>query len=216
MLVLAYVFWHWPAAGTDTAVYEQALMAFHEVLAAAAPEGFGGSVVARVERAPFGPVPDGDAPGAGGSPGAGGAAPVYEDWYLLSGSAGLDPLDAAAVGGRCAAAHATVAAMAGGGTAGLYRLVAGDLPMGAATAAHWLDVPSGEPRGGVVDELTAAASGDRRALWMRRMTLGPAPELCLLDGGGATAPVLASTPGARRAPAQRRRTVWAGGVRPPG
>lgn len=206
--MLAYVFWHWPAAGTDAAVYEQALVAFHEALAAAAPDGFGGSAVARVEPAPFGPSPGGAPPGA-----------VYEDWYLLSAAADLDPLDAAAVGGRCAAAHATVAAMAGGGTAGLYRLVAGDLPVAEATAATWIDVPAGEPRGTVVAGLSTAASGDGRALWMRRMTLGPAPELCLLGSGGTGGAVrgdVASTTAAGGASAQRRRTVWAGGLRRPG
>lgn len=208
--MLAYVFWHWPLPDTDPDAYEQALIAFHDVLSAASPEGFGGSAVARVDPLPF----DGR-PGGPAGPVPGRAA--YEDWYLVSGAAALDPLDAAAVGGRCGAAHAAVAALAGGGTAGLYRLVAGELPLGSATTARWLDMGGGE-RAGVVDELTAAASaaGGGLALWMRRMTLGPAPELCLLytgeegaDGeGSGGAPLPAA---ARSALDQSRHVVWAGG-----
>lgn len=164
--MLAYVFWHWPRPDVDGGVYEDALSRFHDALAGAAPAGMLGSAAFRVNPAPF----------------ASAGARPYEDWYLLSDSAALDALDAEAVGPTCDAAHGAVASLSAGSTAGLYRLVGGSDEITACTTAEWCDVPSGAARQAVVDALSdGAARSTGAGLWMRRMTLGPAPELCLLE-----------------------------------
>ena len=55
-----------------------------------------------------------------GAPWAADGGEAYEDWYLLEGSAALDPLNAAAVTASRQAPHDAAAAVAAGGTAGLY------------------------------------------------------------------------------------------------
>ena len=87
--MLAYVFWHWPSSNVEAGEYEHLLRRFHAALGDAAPPGFRGSVVFRVA---------GNAPWLGGTP-------AYADWYLLDGSAALDPLNVAAVSGACQAPH---------------------------------------------------------------------------------------------------------------
>jgi hypothetical protein len=169
--MLAYVFWHRPAPTVERDRYDAALVAFHQALAAAAPPGWLGSATFRVDPVPF------DSAVAAPRSGDG---PCYEDWYLLSGSGALDPLDDSAVGAACGPAHAEVAALAGGGTAGLYRLVAGAPSLAAVVAATWTDLPVAPARQAALDELTSTALSQGASLWMRRMTLGPAPELCLL------------------------------------
>jgi len=79
--MLAYVFWHWPEPQGNPAQYESRLLDFQKSLAASPPAGFRESAVFRVQGAPWLPTP--------------GAA--YEEWYLLEGSAALDPLNDAAV-----------------------------------------------------------------------------------------------------------------------
>src|SRR5438270_6817565 len=97
--MLAYVFWHWPARDVTAAEYEHLQRAFHAALAQARPDGFRRSIVFRV---------DVSAPWLGGSP-------AYADWYLVDGSAALDPLNVAAVSGVRENPHAQPAhAMAAG------------------------------------------------------------------------------------------------------
>ena len=50
------------------------------------------------------------------------AADSYEDWYLVRGSADLDPLNDAAISASRQVPHDKAASAAAGGTAGLYRL----------------------------------------------------------------------------------------------
>ena len=74
--MLAYVFWHWPATGIAPAEYERMQRAFHASLAEAGMAGLRGSMSFRL---------DSQAPWLGGSL-------AYADWYLVDGSAVLDPL----------------------------------------------------------------------------------------------------------------------------
>ena len=104
--MLAYVFRHWPVADVARGEYEARLVAFHEVLARAGVAGFRGSVVFRVSGAP------GMATGQAG----------YEDWYLVDGSAGLDPLNDAAVSGARSGPRDEAARLAADGHGSLYRL----------------------------------------------------------------------------------------------
>ena len=101
--MLAYVFWHWrrPACPPP---YEALQRRFHAALEAAPPAGFSGSRSLAIAGAPW----------------AADGGQAYEDWYLLEGSAALDPLNAAAVTASRQQPHDAAAAAAEGGTAGLY------------------------------------------------------------------------------------------------
>ncbi|MHB8680541.1 MAG: hypothetical protein ACYDA2_00390 [Acidimicrobiales bacterium] len=162
--MFAYVFWHRPLADVETGRYEAALATFLEALGRNSPDGLLGAATCAVDPLPWlAPV-----------------GPGYEDWYLLASTAALDPLEQAAVSGSCAVPHAAVAAMAAAGTAGLYRRLGEGAPcVDDAAQAQWLD-RNGMAGSELVAMLEARAEGPGSALWMRRLTLGPAPEFCLL------------------------------------
>ena len=112
--MLAYLFWHRPAAEIDTGEYEEDLRAFH-----AAMENE--SACFRLGGLPFDPHPG------------------YEDWYLVDDWAALGDLNDAAVDAVRRAAHDRAAAGAAVGWGGLYALVRGpaDIPDG----TEWHDKP---------------------------------------------------------------------------
>ena len=120
--MLAYVFWHWRRPEVPAAAYEALQHRFHAALEAAPPAGFIGSCSVAIACAPW----------------AAGGGEAYEDWYLVDGSAGLDPLNAAAVSASRQGPHDAAAAAADGGTAGLYLLRLGEAgdPPGAACAGR--------------------------------------------------------------------------------
>ena len=153
--MLAYVFWHRPAAGAETAAYEARLRAFHASLAAHSPTGFHGSAALRVSEAPWLP----------------GSGTAYEDWYAVEDWAAIGRLNEAAVRGARAEPHDAVAASAGAGAGAVYGLVSGP-PVLAARRASWLAKPPGADR----DAFHAKLEGPGRSVWMRQMVLGPAPE----------------------------------------
>jgi hypothetical protein len=169
---LAYVFWHWPRAGTDGDRYERVLTAFHAGLHAIRPPGFQDSAALRVTGVPW----------------AAAGVPSYEDWYVLDGFAALATLNDAAVSERAGhKARHDRAAAAADGTAGLYRLHAGDPALQARTA-YWF----AKPRGMAYPELDQLlgrvwepAPPRPVGLWQRQLVLGPGAEFCLL----ATEPV---------------------------
>ena len=160
--MLAYVFWHWRQAAAAAEEYEARQRAFHHALAADPPRGFLRSTTAAVSGAPWAA--------------AGGAA--YEDWYLLDGIPALEPLNEAAVTGARQRPHDSAAALAAGGTAGLYALRAG-VAVQAPTHAAWFGKPAGMLYPALFDELAPLVTASGAALWMRQMVLGPTPEFCL-------------------------------------
>jgi hypothetical protein len=162
--MLAYVFWHWPLAGTDGSAYEEAQLRFQRSLAGRPPAGLRGSASFRLERLPWF---DEDDP-----------QPRYEDWYLLDDWAALGVLEQAAVGIGHRSAHEQAAAHAGGGAGAVYRLVEGLAPGLDAASATWVSTP---PRkaGSLFGEMLADG-GEEVAVWRRALVLGPAPEWCLL------------------------------------
>jgi hypothetical protein len=160
--MLAYVFWHWRQPAVAREEYERVLGRFHTALREAPPPGFGRSWVWRLEAAPW--IPGG---GAG-----------YEDWYLVDGSAALDPLNDAAVTASRQAAHDHAARLVAGGTAGLYRLRAGE-PQPDAARAIWFPKPGGLSYAALEAAFGELMEGRRFALWGRQMVLGSAPEFCL-------------------------------------
>ena len=167
--MLAYVFWHWPATpGTEPVAHERAQAAFHRRLAEAPPPGFLRSWSFRVADAPWLRV-----------------AIAYEDWYLLEGSAALDPLNDAAVAPPSRSAHDRAAAGAAG-MGGLYRLHSGE-PNPISGSAGWFQKPAGLTYPELYAAITPAGT-----LWRRQMVLGPGPEF-LLEGGEAPAGVSPTT-----------------------
>jgi hypothetical protein len=115
--LIAYVFWHRPGDGVDSAEYEQGLQAFHRELDCP-------SASFRLERLPF--VTDGG----------------YEDWYLAETWAALGKLNERAVDARHRSAHDRVAARTARGWGGVYGLLRGEDQIPAGT--EWFDKPHGE------------------------------------------------------------------------
>jgi hypothetical protein len=160
--MLAYVFWHWRRADVDAMDYERRQRAFHDALASAPPDGFVRSSIVRVSGAPW----------------ANAGRDAYEDWYLVRDSAALDLLNDAAISASRAAPHDAAAAVAAGGTAGVYRLRFGttDEPP---RVAHWFAKPDGMRYDALHGELAPIAERAGASLWCRYMVLGPSPEFCL-------------------------------------
>jgi hypothetical protein len=161
--MLAYLFWHWPAAGADPDAYARDLLAFHAAL------GLPSSHSVRLARAPFDGPP----------------AHVFEDWYPVEGWSALGELNDAAVSGARRGPHDRAAAHAAGGAGGVYRRLTG-AGAGPRSFATWLDKPSGASYETFVPELTAAAPG--AAIWQRQLVLGPAPEFAVLAGAAVSLP----------------------------
>jgi hypothetical protein len=116
--MLAYVFWHRPKSGVDTAAYEEAQREFHTSLEVP-------SASFRLVTLPF----------TGGS--------GYEDWYLVEHWAAVGVLNDAAVDATRRNHHDRAASLAADGWGGIYSLErgAGTIPDG----VEWLDKPRGEP-----------------------------------------------------------------------
>lgn len=160
--MLAYVFWHWRRPTATVADYEAAQRRFHAALTAAPPPGFVRSFSVGFQGAPW----------------AANRGEAYEDWYLLDGSAALDPLNAAAISASRQAPHDAAAALAGGGTAGLYSLRQGE-PVVAPAVLTWFAKPDSMTYRDLVAMLEPLGGRAGAALWCRQMTLGPALEFCL-------------------------------------
>ncbi|GAC1406607.1 MAG: hypothetical protein NVS2B12_41250 [Ktedonobacteraceae bacterium] len=160
--MLAYVFWHWPAAQVDARSYQEYLINFHRTLVEQRPAGFLSSRVLLAQQAPW----------------VGREAETYEDWYFVENSAALDPLNADAVSGRRQEPHDRAARWAAGGTAGLYRpRFAGVRPL-APRFAYWFAKPAGMSYAQLDAVLQPLAKQGVGTLWQRQMTLGPTAEFC--------------------------------------
>jgi hypothetical protein len=165
--MLAYVFWHRPAPGVEAEDYERALARFHHSLAHRPPEGFRGSAALRAPELPW-----------LGGPGAG---PAYEDWYLLEGWDAVGVLESAAVARGHHDPHHEAARRSGEGTGSVYRLLEGSGSPLHSRLAVWVTRPPGKPESTVANLLEDGMDPAGSALWRRCLTLGPAPELCLLS-----------------------------------
>jgi len=161
--MLAYVFWHWKRAGVQSREYESRLHDFHFALRHEPPPGFKSSWSAAVSNAPW----------------ANGGDDAYEDWYVVTDSSALDPLNDAAISASRKLPHDQAAHAASGGTAGLYRLRRGEVIV-SPQSAQWFSKPGDWTYERLYSELqTIIGSGGDVALWGRQMTLGPALEFCL-------------------------------------
>ena len=161
--LLAYVFWHWRRPSAERDAYESAQQSFQRALAGSPSAGFVRSFSHAIVGAPW----------------ANQGGEAYEDWYLVRDAAALDPLDEAAVSAGRKSAHDVAASLAAAGTAGLYQLKLGTAPT-APRSAQWFVKPAGMSYGQMFAAVEPALAPVGGSLWVRKMTLGPAPELCVL------------------------------------
>ena len=169
--MLSYVFWHNPAAGVNTADYEESLCEFHRTLAAHAPEGYLRSAAFAFSGAPWLP-----------------AAAGYLDWYAVADFASLGVLNEAAVTGARKDPHDKVARLSGAGFGGLYRLIAGRADFRDTRFGTWLRKPDGLDYGVFREQSAALVDPESMGLWQRQMSLGPGLEFCLLGPASVAAP----------------------------
>jgi len=108
-------------------------------------------------------------------------APGYEDWYLIEDWQAVGKLNETAVDAQHKGDHDRAAAMVDEGWGGIYACVQG--PAVVPDQAHWLHKPRGRSNGDFLARVEEGASA-----WQRQMVLGPAPELCVANQGGAQAP----------------------------
>lgn len=181
--MLAYVFWHLPAEGVAIDGYERAQLAFQRSLARTPPFGFRGSAVFRIRAFPW-RLGDGgtDRPD---EEAARAPARAYEDWYLVEDFAALGVLNEAAVGRGHRTSHDRAAKGLGNGTAGLYRLIEGEVssarPVAGCPHATWVSPAAGSKAGELGALLGDGIEGDGASLWQRQLVLGPGPEFCVLS-----------------------------------
>jgi hypothetical protein len=169
--MLAYVFWHWRHSAIAPDAYEELQRSFHRALAGEPPAGFSRSWSVALHGAEW--ANDGET--------------AYEDWYLLRDFAALETLNEGAISASRRVPHNAAAAVAGGGTAGLYGLRLGDA-LSVPRFSVWLSKPGSTPYQRFFDELGPVVARSKGALWMRQMVLGPTPEFCLQSSMPATLP----------------------------
>jgi hypothetical protein len=190
--MLAYVFWHRPAAEVTAADYERDLLAFHRSLARRPPSGLLSSVALRASELPW----------LDGAPGG------YEYWYLIENWSAVGVLEAAAVSRGHASAHDRAARHAGSGAGAIYRRVEGEADPAAARSAVWV---SGQSDPTMADLLEDGMKAGESALWRRCLVLGPAPEFCLLGdvpaSGAVTGTAASRLPAGWTATAAQREPV---------
>jgi len=158
--MLAYVFWHWRYPHVDKASYQQHLIDFHDALRTQKPPGFHYSIVFQVERVPWIDT----------------RGEAYEEWYVVNDFAALEALNEGAVSGSCKEPHDRVASHAAGGTAGVYRLRAGEPRLATAHVALWFAKPAGMNYEDMYAALQPEIERAAGSLWQRQMVLGPTPE----------------------------------------
>jgi len=160
--MLVYVFWHQPRAGVALDEYAGALLAFESIFKA---QGHVEDVQSfRMESVPW----------------FGGGARVYADWYVMSDSSKLDPVNEHAVTGPCEAPHRAIAAMTGSGAGSLYDITYPGCKVDEARHGVWLSKPNAMSYAEFREKL-AALQTDGVCLLQRRMALGPSPEFCVLS-----------------------------------
>jgi hypothetical protein len=167
--MLAYVFWHRPAAGVAPEVYAAAIDRFHRSIAARPPAGF-------VRSTSF------HAP----APNWLGDAPAFEDWYVIEDFAALGVLNEAAVGRGHLSAHDAAARQAGPGSGSIYRLLEGTATLAQVRVAVWIEKPRGVEAPLLAALLGDGMDGEHAGLWQRQLALGPAPEYCVLAAEAPT------------------------------
>jgi hypothetical protein len=182
MAMLAYVFWHVPAAGISPSDYEAASLGFQRDLAKTPPSGFASCATYQISEVPW----------LDGRRG-------YEDWYFIHSSAALDALNEAAVAPLRRDVHAAIASKMDFGHGGLYRHVFGEA-QSFGTRVVWLTRPRGIDYEPVLRNMAEGSAGFR-SCWRRQMVLGPADEFAVI---GTSSLAIAIPPGWRGRTVERR------------
>ncbi len=160
--MIAYLFWHVPVSHIPLGEYEAALRASHADLAGTPPPSLVATAAFRISEVPW----------LNGRLG-------YEDWYLLTSSAGLDVLNQAAVKPDRWDVHAALASKMDFGCGGLYHHLRGDERAISGSRTEWLKRPRGiryeQPLGNLIGGSTGFLS-----CWRRQMVLGPADEFIVI------------------------------------
>ncbi|HEV2973378.1 MAG TPA: hypothetical protein VGX69_00090 [Solirubrobacteraceae bacterium] len=183
--MLAYVFWHRPAAGVEHERYEHELERFHRSLAHRPPSGLRGSASFRAPDLPWLPTSgerEGSSAPSGSSADDGAPASGYEDWYVVDDWAAVGVLEEVAVSRGHVTAHDAIASRAGAGSGAVYRLLEGSARPTGGTVAVWVTPAPGHERLALDALLGDGIDRERDGLWRRCLVLGPAPEYCLLAG----------------------------------
>ncbi len=160
---MAYVLWHWPPPRTSQTSYDGKLVAFHESLAANAPEGLMDVLSFRVKGLPWVKP----------------RSQCREDWYLVSDFEALGALNEAAVAAPNRESHDEVARASAGLAAGLYRLREGQPRLRSARFATWIRKPARTAYQAFFDHIADLVGDLSTDLWQRQMVLGPTPEFCV-------------------------------------
>ncbi|MEM3857191.1 MAG: hypothetical protein QXI37_01630 [Thermoprotei archaeon] len=169
--MLAYVFWHRNTPDISQEDYENALIEFQESLRRSHLEGFVSALVARVHEPPWMNSKE-----------------AYEDWYILSGSGALDPLNDFAVSGSRRAPHDQAARHATDTRGGLFQLRDGGLESVNGKWVTWLSKPHGYSYERFYADISQSLRTSKGSLWRRQMVLGPTAEFCIVSSEKATVP----------------------------
>lgn len=166
-MTLHYIFWHWPKADVDLAVYASRLHLFQEALAAEVGAGLlGRTAVYRSETPPWVPV----------------KGYIFSDWFTLANGNALDRMNEAAVAKNVRQPHAEIAALYGGGAGSLYdRKTGGDFDPLAVQFTQWFAKPAGMAYAEIYARLEFATKLESTWVLRRRMVLGPSPEFCMVS-----------------------------------
>ena len=193
--MLAYLFWHRPAAGVERERYERELERFHRSLAHRPPAGLRGSASFRVPELPW---LDGAEPGG------------YEDWYVVEDWSAVGVLEEAAVSRGHVTAHDAIAARTGAGSGAVYELIEGSARPAGGVLAVWVTPTPGRERLALDALLGDGLDRERDSLWRRCLVLGPAPEYCLLAADAPAGVAATRLPAGWRARTLDREPLWDG------
>jgi hypothetical protein len=179
MQVLKFVLWTWPSAAADNERFKSDRIKFHQILAATRVEGFLGSGIFKVDTAPF----------AGAflfenSPWLGGHKNVFEEWYMFHGSAALDAVNEATIGGPYKEGHSKFLRQdLGGECAGLYYMRNGTIEQAVSgitetNTSVWLH-KTYATYDELANRLEASMRPSGSVLWRRLLVLGTTHEMHL-------------------------------------
>jgi hypothetical protein len=172
--MLAYVFWHRrKEEEVSREAYEERINRFHTAIRESHLNGFLGSVVARLSKAPWFNPPNSEG---------------YEDWYILEGSEVLDRLNEIAVTDDRKYPHDDIAKYATDFRAGLYQLKSGTAESVSEPCAMWISKPRGTPYDSFYNDMDRHIPKERASLWRRQMTLGPTTEFCIMANSNLAIP----------------------------
>ncbi len=160
--MLAYIFWHVPAADTERSEYEAALTAFHKHLSNDAPQGFEHSATYGLSSVPWLDDRNG-----------------YEDWYFVDSASALERLNKAAIKPDRWDVHASVSYKTEFGHGGLYYHLHGEKHPSHTSRVVWLKRPKWIRYETPLQEIIGSSKGFV-SCWRKFMVLGPADEFAIL------------------------------------